>query len=668
MRRALNIASLLLFAVILVLTTNTTVFSDNTKSQYKQDVIDKPAFQQKTSLIAQAPQQIPLADPQPQSQHQLQPQIQNQIKPQTQQRFSGPPVSFFFDDADVFDVAQSIFGDILKVNYIIDPRVKGRVNFRTITAIPREEVLPVMEIIFRLNGIGIIQEQSLFRIVPLDDVSKELVYSQIGKEPGQVAINLFTFRNVNLKDSLKDIEHAIGLTLQGSVVRVLPIYRLNALLVIANSNSQLDYVGKWVQAFDKIFEGAKPTVYVYHVQNGKAADLAAILQQIYLGATTTTRAVTTAPTQRPGITQQPTTTTTPTPTPTPAPQRTQQPTLSPTGQISLVSEITRIFADEITNTLIILATPEDYANIIETVKKLDIIPRQVIIETLIAEITLSDELRFGLEWSLKTDVKITNIKPFKRDINLGGDVSYNTAGLDPLKLTGFTFLAKDASGIVRAMLQTLASESKLNVIASPHILAADNREARIQIGDQVPVVTSETNVPGTTNIQRTIQYKDTGTILKVKPQINQGGLVSLEINQEVSDYTLKTMYGSEYPVIYKRETTTNVVVQDGETVIIGGLIKDKTDRTQEGLPLLSKIPILGYLFGYTANTNTRTELVILLTPRVVKDQQDAKDATNEYLNRLKGVKEQVIEKEIRIQGSKKEDKNKERHEETYNQK
>ncbi|MFQ3573084.1 MAG: secretin N-terminal domain-containing protein [Thermodesulfovibrionales bacterium] len=636
MTKPLIIGKFFISVIIIILVTSTYALSGEVNLQ-KGFSQDKSVFAgdlpQESLLLAQAPQppaQTPTPSPQPQP-----------------SRFSGPPVSFFFDDADIFDVAQSIFGDVLRVNYIIDPKVKGRVNFRTITAIPREEVLPVMEIIFRLNGIGIVQEQSLFRIVPLDDVSRELVYSQIGKEPGQVAINLFTFKNVNLRDSLKDIEHAIGLTLQGSVVRVMPIYRLNALLVIANSNSQLDYIGKWVQAFDRIFEGAKPTVYVYHVQNGKATDLASILQQIYLGAAPATRPVTTAPTQRPGTSPQQTATTTP---------QTQKPAITPTGQVSLVSDITRIFADETTNALIILATPEDYANIIETIKKLDIIPRQVIIETLIAEITLSDELRFGLEWSLKTDVKITNIKPFKRDVNLGGDVSYNTSALDPTKLTGFTFLAKDASGIVRAMLQTLASESKLNVIASPHILAADNREARIQIGDQVPVVTSETNVTGTTNIQRTIQYKDTGTILRVRPQINQGGLVSLEINQEVSDYTLKTMYGSEYPVIYKRETSTNVVVQDGETVIIGGLIKDKTDRTQEGLPLLSKIPILGYLFGYTANTNTRTELVILLTPRVVKDQQDAKAVTNEYLNRLKGVKEQVIEKEIRIQGTKKDKK------------
>ncbi len=563
------------------------------------------------------------------------------------QRFTGAPVSFFFDDADVFDVAQSIFGDILKVNYIIDPRVRGRVNFRTITAIPREEVLSVMEIIFRLNGIGIVQENNLFRIVPLDEVSRELVYSQVGKEPGSVAIDLFTFKNVTIKDSLKDIENAIGLSLQGSVIRVMPIQKLNALLVIANTTSQLEYIRKWVLAFDKIFENAKPQVNVYHAQNGKARDLASLLQQIYLGAAPPPP-VATAPLQGAGGT-----TAKPPQTAQTTPQIKPQISFTPTGQVSLVSDITRIFADEVTNTVIILSTPEDYQRIYETIKKIDIQPRQVIIETLIAEITLSDELRFGLEWSLKTDINITGIKPFKRDINLGADVAFNSANLDPTKLTGFTFLAKDAAGIVRSMLQTLASESRLKVIASPHILATDNREARIQIGDQVPVVTSETNVTGTTNIQRTISYKDTGTILKVKPQINMGGLVSLEINQEVSDYTMKIMYGSEYPVIYKRETSTNVVVQDGETIIIGGLIKDKTDRTQEGLPLLSKIPILGYLFGYTSDINTRTELVILLTPRVVNNQQEAKETTLDYLNRFKGVNAHIIEKEVRIQGSKK---------------
>lgn len=569
------------------------------------------------------------------------------------QRFTGAPVSFFFDDADVFDVAQSVFGDILRVNYIIDPRVKGRVNFRTTTAIPREEVLPVMEIIFRLNGIGIVQENNLYRIVPLDEVSRELVYSQIGKEPGEVAIDLFTFKNVSLKDSLKDIENVIGLSLQGSVVRVMPIHRLNSLLVIAHSKSQLEYVKKWVLAFDRIFESTKPQVYVYHVQNTKAKDLASLLQQIYLGAPAPiTQPVTTAPLQRPGGV------TTPATPQTTTPQRLPPPTFTPTGQVSLVSDITRIFADEVTNTVIILSTPEDYERIYETIKKIDIQPRQVIIETLIAEVTLSDELRFGLEWSLKTNVNVTNIKPFKSDVHLSADVGFNSANLDPMKLTGFSFLAKDASGIVRSMLQTLASESKLKVIASPHIIATDNREARIQIGDQVPVVTSETNVTGTTNIQRTISYKDTGTILKVKPQINKGGLVTLEINQEVSDYTMKVMYGSEYPVIYKRETSTNVVVQDGETIIIGGLIKDKTDRTREGLPLLSKIPIIGYLFGYTSDVNTRTELVILLTPRVVNNQQEAKESTMEYLQRLKGVSSHMLEKEVRIQGSKRQSEDK----------
>ena len=218
----------------------------------------------------------------------------------------------------------------------------------------------------------------------------------------------------------------------------------------------------------------------------------------------------------------------------------------------------------------------------ETMQKIDIVPRQVMIEVLIAEVTLGDDLQFGIEWSIKSKVD-------KGFIDLGF-----SSVLDPTKPIGFTFLGIDKTGLIRGFLQALASESKLNILASPHILAADNREARIQIGQQVPIVTTETPVSTTgttgTSISRTIQYKDTGVILKIKPLINESGLVSLDINQEVSDYFIQALYGSEYPVITKREATTNLVAQDGETIVIGGLIGDSFKRTKEGIPLLSNIP------------------------------------------------------------------------------
>ncbi|HYA31863.1 MAG TPA: hypothetical protein VED67_03825, partial [Thermodesulfovibrionales bacterium] len=195
----------------------------------------------------------------------------------------GEPVSFFFDDADIYEVIQTVFGDVLKVNYVIDPKVKGRVTFRTVTPIPKDEVLSVMEIILRINGVGYVEEKGLYRIIALADVPTELVYSQVGKEPDKVAIELFTFKNMNLKDSMTDIQNVIGLNVKGGTMRIIPIQRLNALMVVTSSKEQMEYVRGWVEVFDTMFAEARPKVSVYPLQNSKADRVAQMLQSI-LGA------------------------------------------------------------------------------------------------------------------------------------------------------------------------------------------------------------------------------------------------------------------------------------------------------------------------------------------------------------------------------------------------
>lgn len=601
----------------------------------------------KQDIIAEKPEDVaPTADIKESKQTMV--QIGQTVKPPEKEardaakprskdgRQTGGSISFFFDDADIFEVVQTVFGDILRVNYVIDPKVKGRVNFRTVTPIPREEVLPIMEIIFRLNGIGYIEEKGLYRIVPLTDVAKELVFAQVGKDPEDVAIELFTFKNVNLKDSMTEIENAIGLHLTGGTVRIMPIHRLNSLLIVAATKEHLNYIRNWVATFDKIFLEARPKIFVFHLQNSKASHISSLLQAIFSGTAPATTAST--PSATPPKTG-PTTPTATTPTTT-APKTGVGATASGTG--FLVSADTKVFADEVTNSLIIVATPADYSFIEETIKRLDITPRQVMIEALIAEVELKDDLTFGIAWSLKTDINITNIKPFERDINLGGLLGQRPSSLtDQFAGSGFTFLATDSKGVVRAKLEALASQAKLKVLASPHVLVSDNREARIQIGDQVPIATSETNVPGTTQIQRTIQYRDTGVILKVKPQVNEGGLVSLDLTQEVSNFFIQRIFDSDQVVIKKREASTNLVVQDGHTIIIGGLIREDIQSSREGLPVLSKIPLLGYLFGSTTDKNTRTELIMLLTPYVVKNQAEASELTMEHLERLKGIKKEM---------------------------
>ncbi len=567
---------------------------------------------------------------------------------------AGGPVSFFFDDADIFEVVQTVFGDILRVNYLIDQRVKGKVTFRTVTPIPREEVLAVMETILRINGIGFVEEKGMYRIVPLAEVSRELVYSQVGKDPGKVAIEMFTFKNMNLKEAMADIESAIGLNVQGGTIRILPIWRLNALLAVASTKEQMEYVRRWIEAFDGMFAEARPKVMVYPLQNSKAAHVASMLQAILGGAGGAGAAPAPAATAPKAPTAGAAAAAPPAPKPGPA--------AVAAGTGFLVSAETRIFADEITNALIILATPADYAFIEETIKKIDVLSRQVVIEGLIVRVDLTDNLSFGVSWALNTDVNIKGIDPFKRDINLAGGVTALPFGttLDKTPGSGFTFVGTDPKGIVRARINAALKDSRAKILAAPHILVLDNREARIQVGSQVPLATQTTTSPLTggeaasSTVTSTIQYKDIGIILKVKPQVNDSGLVSLDISQEVSSLGDNvSIAGQQFASINKTEATTNLVAQDGETIIIGGLIREDTSKVKEGIPLLSQIPILGSLFSNTTNSSTRSELIILLTPHVIKNMQEAEKVTQEYVDRYKGAtKDKQIDEFIKERGQK----------------
>ena len=305
-----------------------------------------------------------------------------------------------------------------------------------------------------------------------------------------------------------------------------------------------------------------------------------------------------------------------------------------------MSDITRIFHDEIINAVIVLATPEDYALIKEAIGQIDIVPRQVVIEGIIAEVMLTDNLSIGLSASVDTTFHFAGTK-------IDGTLSLNPSGLDPTKLpgSGFTFVGK-VGDQVRVVISALAAKSKAKVLAAPHILVADNREARIQVGQQVPVATSETFGSTTVAPQRTIQYKDIGVILKVTPQVNESGLVSLALSQEVSTFSTIELFSNEKNIIInKTEASTNLVVQDGETIVIGGLIREDTTKSIAGIPLLSKIPFLGHLFGNTTDDCSRTEIIILLTPHVMRNQRDAKKVTGDYVDKFTATGKHGIKKD-----------------------
>jgi general secretion pathway protein D len=528
-------------------------------------------------------------------------------------------VSLNFDDADVYSIIQTIFGDVLRVNYVVDPRVKGRVTFRSVAPVPNEDVLPIMEVIFRLNGIGIIEENGLYRIIPIGDISKEPSPVRQGRDPagvpiaGKAVLQVVPIQFIQSSEVIRLLQPFVS---ANAVIVDIP---KGNMVIIADTDANVKRLLQLIQIFDSEQLKRRPQVYVHPVQNGKAKEIAALLQQIFTGA----RPPTAAPSPTPSSPARSSTSGSPS-----APTPTSLMSGTATGD-QLVSEATKIIPDEITNTIIIMATPEDYAVIKKTIEGIDIIPRQVIIEGMIALVNLTDNLSVGISAIFKGSIGGLDAT---WGLNAG-----NRTGVDPgnLSTLGFTFVGTDAAGAIRAFITAQATDSKAKVLAAPHILVSDNREARIQVGQQVPLVTSETIATAAVPAQRTIQYRDIGVILKVKPRVNEGGLVTLDLTQEVSTFTTIKLYVDSTEIILnKTETTTSLVVQDGQTIIIGGLIRDDSSFSRTGIPFLTKVPLIGWLFGNTEDDKSRAELIILLTPYVVKDQKAAREVTSDFIDRM----------------------------------
>jgi len=296
----------------------------------------------------------------------------------------------------------------------------------------------------------------------------------------------------------------------------------------------------------------------------------------------------------------------------------------------------KVIADRDNNALLILANGAEYEKIEEAIKKLDVVPRQVLVEVTIAEVQLSGALTYGLEWF------------FNSGNNLSGRLvnAYGTGGasalssLDPSAAVGaplpFTAVWRTTGGNISAVLSALAKNTKVNVLSSPHVMVTDNQVAKINVGQSVPIQTGSTAVG--TNIVNSVSYVDTGVVLSVRPHINSGGLVTLEVSQEVSDVITTNSSTISSPTINKRTAQTIVAVQSGDTMVLAGLIKDNKTAGSQGLPLLSDIPVVGALFGAKSDTSERSELIITITPRVVNDNQQSREVTAEFRKKLTGMR------------------------------
>ena len=316
---------------------------------------------------------------------------------------------------------------------------------------------------------------------------------------------------------------------------------------------------------------------------------------------------------------------------------------------ALFEQEVNIVPDEVSNSLVILATARDYEQVLSVLHKIDIVPRQVLIEVLLAEITLSNDSTLATEQRLIANDGSTSNADAAAAVVDGGGTFFDVFG-EEIRLTGSTAGGlvgvftkfRDGRSVYEAVLTALASRSRVKLLSRPHLLTADNQEASLVVGTQVPIITTQSNanqqVGGSTNILQNIQYRDTGIILRVLPQVNSEGLVNMHLRQEVSEIAAGvTIQGIDSPAFTTRETESTVVVQNGETIVIAGIIQENKNTTRSGIPYLMDVPVLGQLFKRDSETTRRTELVALITPYVVRDREEAQSVTEEFKRRVDNV-------------------------------
>jgi general secretion pathway protein D len=470
-----------------------------------------------------------------------------------------------------------------------------------------------------------------------------------------MSVGIFAFENADVRETAKIIEMLASKgdnPLEG-LYRIVPIERLNSLLVIAPRRHLLDNVRQWVERLDQATDHAlQPQLHVYPVQQGNAAQLAKVLGALF-GSKTATSADATRGALAPGLASATASAARNTSAVSSGATGTQtsagstgagaasgastSPARSNSAASGAASTVTpnaielegdiRIVADESTNSLLIYAPKRAFRRVEAAMRQLDVAPAQVLIEATIVEVTLSDKLQYGLQWFF-TDALGSG------KTGVGSLTRSTTSSALSRVLPGFNYTISDSAGGIRAVLNALASETGLKVVSSPSVLALDNHPAEIRVGNQQPILSGTTTTTGG-NVTQSITYKDTGVMLRVTPRVNSGGLVTLDIAQEVTDVGAVDAATGQRTFL-QRSMQSRIAIPSGQTAVLGGLIKDNTSNNRSGLPFLSEIPILGAVFGAHEKSLERTELLVVLTPRVLENAQQLRDISDEIRARMPG--------------------------------
>lgn len=605
-------------------------------------------------------------------------------------------VKVSFDNAPVSAVLEAVLGDLLKVPYSLEGDVQGTISLISTDPVPQEAVLDMLESALEVQGIALMKGSNgiyrigksetlrreapialresvatrgySVRIVPLRYLSvleAETILEPLGMKENilrvdplrnilllgasapqmQNALRTLNMLDVDVLSGMSfgiyelanlDAEVLIGRIQQmtehpelgalSSTTRMVPLNEINSVLVVAPSRNQLATVSSWIKRLDQLGveqgdEQTGPQLYVYSVENGEAEVIANLLGQLF-SESESTSSKSTSGTVAPGMA------TSELSTSEKGNNRRSSSTASTAGTQETRSGA-RIIADEVNNSLLIMASGKEWQNIRSALSKIDKLPAQVLIEVSIWEVSLQDELSYGVEWFFNSKGGVQGLD------NKGGLLTMNEQGGVSRSVPGFSYLFSGSDW--RAVINALSARSKVKSLSSPSVLVQDNREANIQVGNQQPIQTSQTvNTSNTGVLTQNVELKDTGVQLKVKPRVNNGGLVIMDIMQEVTDVgATDTATGQR--TFLKRSIESTVAIQSGDTIILGGLIQDNNNSGDSGVPFLHKVPVLGTLFGSKNQGTNRTELLITISPRAINQYQDFNKIGEEFRTRMQGI-------------------------------
>ena len=608
----------------------------------------------------------------------------------------GSDIALDFEGADLASVIKVIMEDGLGASYVLDPRVSGTVTLRTNGPLSRTDILPTLEEILRLNNAAIVERNGLFRIIPREEagLSAPLISAQEAQVRG-LTVRVTPLRFVSVEeiadileslapvagairyDRSRNLVFTIGTVAEqatildalsvldvdyfasrsfalrplreadaqpvvdeltaafaspsgiaSTAIRFLPVERMNAVLMIAEDSVLLDDAMVLVRNLDQD-SGESARLRIFPVSNRRAADLAILLGDVF-GAETSLGpqggADPLGPSLTPEIGQTAVDTTTDVETAPDVADATPSasPDLGPLagGIGGGQSGVIRIVADEASNSLLALVTGDGARAMRRTLRRLDTQPLQVMIEATLVEVTLNEELNFGVRWFFES-----------------GDFSFDfgdAAGTGAASvLPGFNAAFRTSNAQVT--ISALDAVTDVKILSSPTLMVMDNEEARLQVGDDVPIVvrSSQSNEDPNAPLVTEEEFRETGVILNIRPRVNASGNLSLQIRQEVSSVAPTT--GTVNPTFNQRVVESTIMVNSGETIALAGLIEGESELRRDGIPVLSRLPVIGSLFGATERSGDRNELMILIRPFVVRDQSEARAATNELRRKLSSL-------------------------------